>query len=72
MRHGERLPIPQRAISAKQKRDVMERILKVWEENPEMRLGQLLINSGASIFYAEDFSLAETVEDFNRDLKKGK
>jgi hypothetical protein len=72
MRHGERLPIPQRAISAKQKRDVMERILKVWEENPEMRLGQLLINSGASLFYAEDFSLAETVEDFNRDLKKGK
>jgi len=60
-----------RAISAEQKRAVIERILAVWEKNPQLRLGQLLVNTmngiddehtTRRIFYVEDEELAQRLE----------
>jgi len=60
-----------RAHTPAQKRAVIERILVVWENNPELRLGQLLINvlngidgehTTRRIFYIEDEELAIQLE----------
>ena len=44
------------------RRDVMERILNVWNKNPELRLGQLLINKAGVIYLLEDHDLVQAVE----------
>ena len=40
----------------------MERILNVWNKNPELRLGQLLINKAGVIYLLEDHDLVQAVE----------
>jgi hypothetical protein len=66
--------VPGRAYTIEEKRAIMERILAVWEQYPDMRLGQLLDNSvhsgisvsdrAARLFYMEDKRLVEMVEFF--------
>ena len=57
-----------RAITVEQKRDILNRILSVWMDNPSQRLGQLLANSLSSnkceenLFFIEDEILIQMVE----------
>lgn len=60
--------LPNRAKTYEQKRKVMEEILGVWAANPDLRLGQLLINATGKtdIFNEEDLTLAQKVRDFGK------
>lgn len=48
-----------------QRKDVVEKLLTVWKQNPHLRLGQLLINSldnmqeSSKLFYMEDYDLID-------------
>lgn len=56
-----------RAITADQKRAIVEQLLAAWEKRPGLRLGQLLMNAAsgvAPVYYIEDDALAEAVEAF--------
>ncbi len=66
-----------RAISPEEKREVVQRLLRVWEKFPDLRLGQLLSNSakGATfdrvgVFYVEDRILCDSVEEFAKNQGK--
>ena len=62
-----------RATEDWQKRDVMEKILKVWIENPSLRLSQLLINSidvDANLYVVEDYDLVDKVFTFSERYNK--
>lgn len=44
---------------------LLARLIYAWDQVPELRLGQLLMNSGAhSLFYVEDENLVKRVEKF--------
>jgi hypothetical protein len=55
-----------RALTPEQKRAVMERILRAWEQVPELRLGQFLVGAAdraeRDVFYVEDEALADMCE----------
>ncbi len=57
-----------RAVTVEQKRDIVNRILSVWIDNPSQRLGQLLVNSLSlnkceeKLFFVEDEILTQMVE----------
>jgi hypothetical protein len=60
-----------RALTADQKRAVLERLLAAWLRAPELRLGQLIDNAVRAktgclpdLFDVEDEQLAELVEAF--------
>lgn len=65
-------PVAGRANTSEQKRQIIERLHVIWEENPKMRLGQLLGNvlysssdpTGTRMYYTEDFALIEELEGF--------
>lgn len=59
--------IKDRANSPEEKKKVLDRLFIIWMKHPELRLGQLLSNAcpGQSMFYIEDFPLAEDVEKFS-------
>lgn len=61
-----------RAISPEEKRVVIERILKIWEQCPYSRLGQLIVNATRFdyLFYVEDYILCESLENFQKDSDK--
>lgn len=66
-------PIQGRALTPEAKRVIMERILVAWEQRPEFRLGQLIVNAidrnpahPLSLFFLEDEELAELLEDPRR------
>lgn len=66
---------PRRAVTPEQKRAVVERILKMWELVPGLRLGQLLVNAHSwrrpghnDIFHDEDLDLAESVESIVKNI----
>lgn len=54
-----------RATTPEQRREVVERLLAVWERHPELRLGQLVCSAGNrhDPFYTEDFELVEKLEN---------
>ncbi len=54
------------------KREVMERLLRVWEANPHLRFGQLFQNatSGVKVEYLFDDELASLVELYLPKSKK--
>lgn len=60
-----------RATTPEQKRAVIERIYFAWLDHPELRLGQLIINSihpglrCPDVFYIEDETLAASVAVFS-------
>ena len=51
-----------RARTQQQKREVMERLLALWLEWPDLRLGQLIANFYHDIYHVEDFDLVSTLE----------
>lgn len=51
-----------RANTPEQKREVIERLLTLWLEQPELRLGQLIMNTTHNIYYIEDFDLLDNLE----------
>lgn len=57
-----------RALTAEQKRTVIERLLAAWERMPEQRLAQFILNAAqvalpnVPLFYVEDEQLAAAVE----------
>lgn len=60
-----------RATTPEQKRVVIERLYECWLKQPELRLGQLIVNAtyevhqrSGDIFYVEDEELVKLVEDF--------
>ena len=60
-----------RARESRQKQEVAERLLALWEQHPQLRLGQLIGNvyhstdaGGAAQYYAEDYTLITTLEAF--------
>jgi len=62
-----------RAIEDWQKRDVMEKILAVWLENPSLRLSQLIVNSidvDTNLYIVEDYDLVENVFAFSERYNK--
>lgn len=63
-----------RAITEKQKRATIELILASWLARPELRLGQLLVNTVdvvcPELFYAEDDALARSVVEFANKTAK--
>ncbi len=66
----QRPPPPGRADTDDKKRVILERVLTIWKKNPQLRLGQLVVNhmGGANIdplsqlFYIEDEDLASLLE----------
>ena len=62
-----------RATEEWQKRDVMEKILAVWLENPSLRLSQLIVNSlnkDSNLFIVEDYELVDSVYAFSERYNK--
>jgi hypothetical protein len=56
-----------RAITEAQKREVIEQLLKLWEQAPELRLGQMISNAVAGDpFYIEDYDLIRRIEANNK------
>lgn len=57
-----------KALNETQRRAVVERILEAWEQLPNLRFGQLLVNSqgmGAEVlFNISDMDLATRVEQY--------
>ena len=65
-----------RADTDEKKRAIVERVFAAWTKDPQLRLGQLLVNSlrradvdQGDLFYVEDESLAVDVESFSRRNK---
>ena len=52
---------------------IVARLTKVWQEHPDMRLGQLLVGAyqkrtdGVDIFHVEDEALIELVEEMFKE-----
>lgn len=64
--------IPGRAWEPYMKKQVLDRIAAVWDENPELRLGQLIAGIYHDIndlHHVEDFELAGNVEAFHEHRK---
>jgi hypothetical protein len=52
-----------RAITPAQKQECLGRLFQLWIANPELRLGQLLLNCFQADFYAiEDYELIGALE----------
>ena len=47
---------------------ILKKLQKVWEKNPELRLAQLIENaflySGKDVYYVEDEDLIKKIEEF--------
>ena len=52
-----------RAETDVEKMHVINRLLDVWQNNPHLRLGQLLLNAGVH-YSIEDYHLIRRVENF--------
>jgi hypothetical protein len=51
-------------MTSKDRREIIERLLVLWEEFPDLRLGQLIGNyfKDPALYYASDRYLVETLE----------
>jgi len=62
-----------RATTPAKKRAVIARLFMTWMKNPELRLGQLIVNTVESactttdIFYIEDKTIKELLETYNAE-----
>ena len=62
----------QRANDDEMKREVITRILTVWQENPALRLMQLLGNVFRSDpYYIEDYDAVKALEEFYKAISSG-
>ena len=50
--------------------NVLDRLSKIWEKYPDLRLGQLLLNcfSDPLLYYIEDDKLIESLESYYLNL----
>jgi hypothetical protein len=57
---------PGRAWEDYQKKAVLDKLLMIWEQHPDLRLGQLIRNVYPSdlLFHEEDWPLIERLEEF--------
>ena len=59
-----------RAKDTWQKELCIKQILSAWKENPDLRLGQLIMNAidpkGPDLFYLEDMDLATVVMNYGK------
>lgn len=54
-----------RAVDDRMKKEILNRLLAVWEENPSLRLMQLLGNVFRNDpYYIEDYDAIRVVEEF--------
>ena len=53
-----------RASTPEYKKHVIDRLLDVWNRNPELRLGQLITSAIRDPFYVEDAFLINEVEQY--------
>lgn len=66
---AEYLNFSKRAKTDEAKTEVMLQLLELWKSEPDMRLGQLLVNAArptighCDIFYVEDRALVELVQE---------
>ena len=63
-----------RAMTNKQKEEVMQRLLVIWKCVPNLRLGQLIVNClplemKSNPFYIKDFDLVNRIEEY---IKSGR
>lgn len=61
---------PDRALTDGQKERVIARLLAIWKENPELRLGQLILNVHDNLYYVEDEVFISNIEFFYESLKR--
>lgn len=62
--NGNSIPeMPERAETGARKEMLIEIVLEVWKQNPELRLGQLLqtVVEGGVMFFTEDKTIAESL-----------
>jgi len=53
--------------------EVLETIRKIWEKNPGLRFGQLLLNLGNDFnYYVEDDHLIRTLKKLYQDIENDK
>jgi len=58
------MKIKGRASSTEEKKDIINRLYNLWLCKPELRLGQLIVNSiDRDLFYIEDDTLISMIED---------
>lgn len=61
-----------RAITDKQKEEIMGRLLALWKTEKLLRLGQLIENAfkqvDTPIYYTEDYDLIDKLEKYYKDL----
>lgn len=62
-----RVPIGRRALTPEQKKEILDRLLKLWlsGDNHYLRLGQLVNNylhEGDRLYHIEDYDLIEELE----------
>ena len=50
--------------------NILDRVSKIWEKYPDLRLGQLLLNcfSDPLLYYVEDDKLIEALESYYLNL----
>jgi len=58
--------LKQRANTEAEKRQVVEKLYGIWIHNPELRLGQLILNVyyGKDPYYEEDWDLITKMDEF--------
>ena len=61
-----------RAVTEEQKEEVLAELLTLWKNNPQLRLGQLLLNLGFDFYYVEDYDLIAELEKFYKGIKNEK
>lgn len=59
----------ERATTDVKKDEIMERLIKLWKDNPNLRLGQLIGNvfhypSGIDPYHWEDFDFIKVLEEY--------
>ncbi len=62
--------LPGRAVTPEEKRRLVDRLLLAWLANPELRLGQLVVDSThgaiAPIYYIEDDAFGHMLDKCRR------
>lgn len=57
-----------RAATPQEKKLIINELFKIWLQNPDLRLTQLIMNlqepDGVDIYYIEDFKLIEDLKEF--------
>jgi hypothetical protein len=61
-----------RAVTTDAKKAVIARLLDVWLQNPDLRLGQLVGDHGGylDLYNMEDFPLIASIEELRRSMKE--